>query len=822
MRNLRLGCALAALLAIPTGASAQSTGSQELEEIVVTAGKRTLGIIAAETAPKQRATIDSVYIESKAPGQSILETLNLTPGLNFVNNDPYGNSGGNLRLRGLDGNRIALLQDGIPLNDSGNYAIFSNQQLDSELIERAVVNVGTTDIDSPTASATGGTINYITRRPTAEFGGFIQGQYGENDYKRGIFLLNSGEFGPWKTSAFVSASYTKYDKFKGPGTLEKKQVNARIFQPIGSEGDFISVIGMYNENRNNFYRNLRLSEFQANRNIDRVAFCPRPVAGAGTVQDEGAAAFSSCSGTTIGVDSGYFNLFVNPSNTGNVRAQGRFTLAEGLILTVDPSYQYVLANGGGNEIVSERDQRLQGTRFNPLTPVASQPGVDLNGDGDVLDRIRLYRPNNTNTNRYGLNTSLIYNIDDNNLVRVAYTYDRAEHKQDGAFGFLDAKGDPESVFGGRNATPIKTLDGTIFQTRDRKSVALLNQVAGEYRGEFFDKFLTVSLGLRAPFFKRELNQFCYTTSAGFAYCSAQPVGTISVRNPALPAAAFNNARGPFTGTVKYDKLLPNVGVSITPGAGHLLFAGYSQNLSSPRTDDLYDVQIVNVQPETTTLFEVGYRYQRGPVIASIGGYYSTFKNRLVRAFDQDLGINITRNVGEVEFKGFDGQIGFEVVRNVTLYGTYSFTDTELQEDLQLGRNAAGVATFLPTRGRQLVETPKHQAGFRIDYRGEAFSAGFEIKHVGDRFATDVNDQVAPAYQVANLNARYKLDRFGLPGSHLQLNVSNLFNEKYLGNISSQTNAVALVASNGTPVNASFPTYSVGAPQTFQGALRIAF
>ena len=34
----------------------------------------------------------------------------------------------------------------------------------------------------------------------------------------------------------------------------------------------------------------------------------------------------------------------------------------GLTLTVDPSYQYVLANGGGNEIVSEKDQRLQGTK----------------------------------------------------------------------------------------------------------------------------------------------------------------------------------------------------------------------------------------------------------------------------------------------------------------------------------------------------------------------------------------------------------------------------------------------------------------------------
>ena len=813
MRNLRLSCALAALSIASTGALAQSTGTQELEEIVVTASKRAAGIIIAENVPKQRATIGKEYIDSKAPGQSILDTLNLTPGLNFVNNDPYGNSGGNLRLRGLDGNRIALLQDGIPLNDSGNYAIFSNQQLDSELIERAVVNVGTTDVDSPTASSTGGTINYITIKPTKEFGGFVQGQYGEENYRRGIILLNSGEIGPWKTTAFVSGSYTKYDKFKGPGSLEKYQGNFRVYQPIGAAGDFISVIGNYNRNRNNFYRNLRKSEFQQNQSIDRVSFCPRPVAGAGTVQNESLAAFQPCGGTTIGVDSGYYNLFINPSNTGNIRAQSRFTLAEGLILTVDPSYQYVLANGGGNEIVSERDQRLQGTRYNPLTPVASQPGVDLNGDGDVLDNIRLYRPNNTNTNRYGINASLIYEINDTNRVRVAYTRDDARHRQTGEFTFLDADGNPTNVFGGRDGLKILTLDGTVFQTRNRKSVALLDQFAGEYRGQFFNDLLTVSLGVRAPFFKRELNQFCYTTTAGFAYCSAQAPGTIS---------AANNARGLFNAVVKYDKVLPNVGVSIVPAEGHMIFGGYSQNLSSPRTDDLYDVQIVNAQPETTELFEIGYRYQRGPILGSIGAYTSRFDNRIVRAFDQDLGINIARNVGSVRFKGVDGQIGYEVVRGLELYGTYSYTDTKLLNDLVLGRNAAGVATILPIKGKQLVETPRNQFGVRASYRSEIGSAGIELKRVGQRFATDVNDEVAEAYTVVNLNARYNLDKLGLRGSYFQLNWSNVFNEKYLGNIFSQTNATNVVASNGNTITAGFPTYSVGAPSTIQGALRLAF
>ena len=844
MRNLRLGCALAALMAIPTGALAQSTGSQEIDEIVVTAAKRIEGVIVAEQAPKSRASIGQDYIEKKQQGQSILQLLNLTPGYNFVNNDPYGNSGGNVRIRGFDGPRISLTQDGIPLNDTGNYAIFSGQQIDSELIERATVNIGTTDVDSPSASAAGGTINYITRKPTQDPGAILQGGIGTENYRRGIAILDSGAFGPFDTTAWVSGSYTKYDKFKGPGSLEKVQGNFRVFQKLGDSGDFVSVIGNYNQNRNNFFRNLTLAQSRNDRFLDRDATCVRPAAGAGTIQDErngnppantipaagnSAAANAQCSN--------YFELFNNPSNTGNIRGQGRFTLTDGVTLTVDPSYQYVLANGGGSEVVAETDVRLQGSRFDGTSAATrTARGVDLNGDGDIIDSIRLYRPNNTNTNRYGLNASLIWEVSDEHRLRVAYAFDRGHHKQDGEFGFLTQQGGPQNVFGGRNGTPVVTLDGTNLQTRDRRSVAILNQVSGEYRGKFFDDKVDVSLGVRAPFFKRELNQKCFTlagagianaatfSGSGFAYCTAASEASLIASGQRIvdfgtsSAVAGNALRRPFQAEVKYDKVLPNVGVTFRPFDGHQIYASYAEQLSAPRTDDLYDIQLPNIAPETTEAYDLGYRYQRGTFLASGSVYYTKFNNRIVRAFDQDQGVNITRNVGRVDFYGFDGQAGFEPVRNFALYGTFSYTHTEVKGNTQ-GGNAT---TFIPTSGKELVETPKYQYGVRGDYTGEVFSVGLEFKHVGRRFSTDVNDEVAPGYNVVDLNARIKLDRY-LRGSYIQFNANNLFDENYLGNISSRTNAITIpaVVGGSTQINGASPEYSIGAPQSFSVTLRVA-
>ena len=67
--------------------------------------------------------------------------------------------------------------------------------------------------------------------------------------------------------------------------------------------------------------------------------------------------------------------------------------------------------------------------------------------------------------------------------------------------------------------------GFQFQQRDRKSIAMLNQIAGQYIGRFFEDRLRVEVGLRVPFFKRELDQRCYTEArgGGFAYCTSEPV-----------------------------------------------------------------------------------------------------------------------------------------------------------------------------------------------------------------------------------------------------------------------------------------------------------
>ena len=438
------GVALAvslSLLAAPQ-ALAQSSGTQatddSLSEVVVTARRVVeLAGVTAQDAAKSRITVSSEYLESQATGQTLFASLNQVPGVNFTNSDPYGSSGGNLRIRGFDGSRVSVTFDGVPLNDSGNYALFTNQMLDPELINRVDVNLGTTDADSPTASATGGTVAYQTVKPRDEMGGRVTLSVGQHNYQRAFAQFDTGRLGPWGTSAWIAASATKYDKFKGPGELDKKQFNARIYQSVGDNGDFVSLAFHYNKNRNAFYRTTSFANYTAfGRGYENLASCTRDAPTAGVADNENLSSVASTP-TLLNTDNlantssctNFYGVRINPSDTANIRMQSLFHLTDKLRLAIDPSMQYVLANGGGTTALTERpattiaDRRIIGN-----TALA---GFDLNGDGDTLDTVRFYTPNNTNTYRLGINASLIWDINETQRVRLAYTLDRARHRQTG-------------------------------------------------------------------------------------------------------------------------------------------------------------------------------------------------------------------------------------------------------------------------------------------------------------------------------------------------------------------------------------------------------
>ncbi len=850
MRNILLLSTAVAALAFPATAFAQSTGTVDAEEDVVVTGARgptSVNGISIPDTPKAKAVINQELIERRAPGQTILDTLNQVPGVSFTNSDAYGSSGGQIRIRGFDGNRVSLTFDGIPLNDSGNYAIYSNQQLDPELIEQVNVNFGATDVDSPTASASGGTVNYRSLIPTDERRAVAVYSRGTNDMNRVFGLLNLGQLTSFGTKAWVSASNQRYEQFRGPGEIHKSQFNGKIYQPIGNGGDFISLAAHYNQNRNNFYSNPSLANIRSvlgNTVVPASGISPANPYTLDLNRDQFDTVFdntsslyrydANCTLPSANVARGnnatqddrsacgnYYGYNANPSNTGNVRLNSRWTLSDKLLFTFDGAYSFTRANGGGTAVFSERDNALQNVYTNQFTRVGAgiANGADLNGDGDQLDYVRVYFPSNTRTQRFTAIAGLRYQIDDNNLVRLAYTWDRARHRQTGEASLLQPWGDPRlpfSALDGEGPFAVKDAAGNVLNKRDRLSYAILHQVSGEYRGSFFEDRFKVALGLRAPFFRRNLTNNCWTIagSSNDAYCTSQSAAQVR----ALDASNANlTLAAPYKNRIEtYSALLPNVGYTYNFSSTTSMFGSYSKGYSVPRTDNLYgfdDVEIspvAAVKPEKTDSFDLGLRYTSRLIQAQVAGWYIKYDNRIISSLVQLDGggtLSIDRNVGATKTKGIDASLGIRPSRHFSVYGFVSYLDSELLSDAINPQNGQVLAA---TKGKFVVETPKWQYGGRAQFDFEPFSLGLQAKHIGDRFVTDVNDLISKGYTLVDLDARFSMASLGLKDTFFQLNVSNLLKERYFGNLSTGT------------TNTSTTRYTFGAPRTVIGTIHFGF
>jgi iron complex outermembrane receptor protein len=879
---LMAGVSPAFVLMMAGTAYAQSTGTQAvegIESVTVTAETEISGIMKPITVPKERSTITQDFINTQPAGQSVFDSLNKVPGYNFTNNDPYGNSGGNVRIHGFDGNHISFTWDGMPLNDTGNYAIFTNQVADNEIIGTASVNQGTTDVDSPTAAATGGVVSIVTSRPNEEYGALSDSSLGTNNYKRQFLRLDTGEFGPWNTTAFVSGSYTSYDKFKGPGFLKKKQFNVAIYQDMGDLG-WIQLAMHWNSNRNNFYNNpsfyTTVSTLQTvngtltgvtpfplvpgGPGAPNVAYSPAGsftgtgpvtnVLGFGLKFDEAPTCTRVATPGVADNDaqcSSFYAVRINPSDTGNIRLSSLFHLSDSLSLTVDPSIQYVLANGGGYTSLSETDPRLAGS-------VAGIRGRDLNGDGDVLDNVGVYSPNNTNTIRYGLNTSLVWRITEDHTVQFAYTGDFGFHRQTGQYGFLAATGRPFDPFAGYRDinNRILSADGTPLRGRDRRSHAFLNQVAFDYEGNYWEDMLHLSAGVRSPFMTRDLNQLCYlqVTGAfaggfggvGFPTCtSGLPTSPVAANNTVtLPGSSTNLLVPPAQETVNFNRILPNAGITFSPfGAMHQFFVDFAAGLAAPRTDNLYNggnngLCVTNgapnpnapgcvyssfskVNPETSANYDIGYRYTSEMVTASVTAYNTQFKNRIVTSFDQEQGISIDRNIGSVNVDGVDAEANLLLMPELSIYTSASYTHSRVSGGPQAIILVGSGGAPINLAGKTLVETPDWTISQRYEYKLNGLTVGFGGKFTGSRFATDNNDYKAPSYFLADADITYDLGEIGWTGSYLKVNGYNLFNAKYLGSISSKPCFIPTLPSSSAC--GSYPTFVVGSPQTFQVTFR---
>lgn len=832
----------------------------EHQEIVVTANKakadQAVGGMTVPETPKARQSLTQEFIEHQVPGQSIDDIINYIPGVSFQNNDPYGIDGGTLSIHGFAGQFVSQTFDGIPQNDSGNYALYPQDQVDPELIERVDVTLGSTDIDSPTASATGSTVNYITRKPTDDFHARVETSMGQWDFMRIFGVVDTGDLTTSGTRMWLAGSFKgSSDPYNSLAKQTKDQFNAKIYQPLGNNGDFISLAGWFDRDRGNRFNDAFLQTtsggLPASSSLvpSEVPPCTINPANPSTTK---AIAKNSC-GSTYGL--GY-----RPSDNANIRENARVTLAQGLILTVDASYNYTKANSNGGVAGQEGFYKLGSgaTAQSIYGYIGGTPylgGIPVYGDAAAINPVELGESSTTVTNRYVVITNLIYKITPTQTVRLNYTLDHAKLRQTGEVGLLQENGMPAEVYPSDN--PLLDASGMPIEGRNRTSFSILNQVAGEYRGQFLDNKLVVTGGVRAPFFKRDLTNYCVSESGGNGYVDC-------FNNPAFQAAflaANPTYQSPQSRNYNYNAVLPSAGFTYNVTRAGSVFFDYSQGISVPSTDDLYDTfaystssPLANVQPQRTYNFEGGLRYKTRKIQAQISGWYTVLHNAIADSYASNPEaptqfITLFSDIGTVHRYGLDASVAYQPIPQLTLYAFGSYLHSRILDNTQtstcnannvkfkdpsgLGPCATvGQPVYALTGGAQEAGIPRFMVGGRAQGNFGPVSIGIQAKYTGSRFANDQDlpfvsrsssgdglstdpllfPAKVPSYTLVDLDARVKLGFLGLNDkTYLQLNVHNLFDKFYVGGFSGSTLS-----------NTFTPFVYIGTPRTISGTVNVAF
>lgn len=171
-----------ALLAVHSGwVSAQNTPAEVvMPRVDVIGGPENLPNIAGAGQTLDNKELEASHVFT------VNEALRKVPGVHARDEEGFGLRP-NIGIRGLNPTRstkTTLLEDGIPLAYApyGDNASYYHPQVDRYDRIEVLKGAGSMLFGPQTI---GGVINYITRTPTQEFGGFVQGTVGNRDYANG-------------------------------------------------------------------------------------------------------------------------------------------------------------------------------------------------------------------------------------------------------------------------------------------------------------------------------------------------------------------------------------------------------------------------------------------------------------------------------------------------------------------------------------------------------------------------------------------------------------------------------------------------------------
>lgn len=715
--------ALASSTALSSPALANDDAADEVSEIIVY-GK-------GET--RQVSEIRQVDIEILAPGTTALKALEKLPSVNFQSADPFGAYEWSERItvRGFDQSRLGFTLDGIPLgnqNYGNNNGLHTSRAISAENVGAVRLTQGAGSLGTQATNNLGGTIEFVSRDPSEEFGVDANGTYGNHDTKRGFVRVDTGGD---IARAWFSYGYLDLDKWKGSGRQYQHQFNAKGVIDAGAA----KITGFFNvsDRHEQDYQDLSLSI------INRLGY------GVDNIADN-------------------YPLAVRISDVGANRGDTGATPlnpAAGLVYpapytTVDDVYfdasglrRDYLGSLGIEVPLSDKvsfelkgyyhDNQGQGLWFTPYVPSPSGAPISI-------------RTTEYDISRKGAFGDIKANLGWNNLT-IGGWYERNDFRQARRFYGLTSRTVP-----GRSALNFQ-------------SNPFFTQWEFNYTTDIVQYYVQDKIRLGSATIDLGWKGFSVKNNASPVIQGGRAAGSIKTIDWFQPSIGINY---PISDTVELY-------ASFSQSTEAFVSAFTAGPFSTTQAG--FDAIKGKLKPEASDTYEIGARFKSGAFSGAIGGYLVNFRNRLL-GITTGAGIvgnpAVLQNVGGVRSAGIEAVASYDLGSGFNAFLSYAYNDATYRDNVV---NALGVV-LAATAGKTVVDAPKHLIKADLGYEGKSLFGRFGVNYISKRYFTYLNDQSVPGRALVDATLGYRFDIAGVRKAEIQLNATNLFDKKHVSTIGS--------------------------------------
>jgi iron complex outermembrane receptor protein len=711
-------------------------------------------------------------LDRAEPGSSPFRLIDKLPSVNFESADGFGMNEWSTRIevRNFVQGRLGFTLDDVPLGDMtyGNHnGLHVTRAITTENLSSVELAQGAGSLEAASASNLGGTIKFVSQDPSYTRGASLAASAGSDNTRRAFLRLESGELSTG-LRADASYLYATTDKWQGAGAQYVQQVNLKAIQSLGEA----SLTGFLNLSRRREHDPQDLSLDMIRRlglGWDNVtgdwALAVRLAEIGGNRGDTGAPAVHPEVGTVFPapiatVDDAYYD-----STTARDDALAAVTLRTPVGDKLDVK-----------TTVYGHWDKGQGLWW---TPFVASPNYGVAGATHDNAPISI-RSTDYDIRRGGVLAALTAHLGDHTVTGGLWIED---------IGFTQARrffaedlAAPRRDYTAFQTNPFRTEWAYHFTTRTRQAYLQDTWTASED--------LTVSVGFKS----------------------------LSVTNR-IDTLAGEDKSGSIRAV---DHFLPQLGVRYRLGPASELFADYARgmrafsasNTSGPFSTSkaAFDVIRARLKPEISDSFEFGWRRSSADVTLLAAIYAVRFHNRL---FSTPVGSGIlgdpdtVANVGSVSAHGLETAAAWKVADDWSVFASYAYNRAVYDDDVFDGDGVL----LGHTKGKNAVDAPHHLVKARLDYDHDGLFARLGLSYLSERYITFENDLSVPGQVLADLTLGR---RFAGPGwrngLEVQLNVTNLFDLRY----------VATIGSNDFQIKGDSQTLLAGAPRQVFVALRKSF